>query len=152
VAYRAQTYIERSAERCFCDSTEVVRCRCCRRPRCAAHRERGLCTRCGQALERRRPALADAAWWIGGGVGLAAAAILVPLGVFVPSLPLVGLWVAMAPLLAVVGGLVGHRVVVRREIARLRPWLSTTLGELPAPELEPAWPDAPPAVSPPTSF
>lgn len=146
MAYREQTFIERSAERCFCDSTAIVRCRCCRRPRCDEHRERGLCNRCGQALDRRRPALADAAWWFGGRIAVAGAAIVIGMGIFAPWVALVLLWImlVLVPLLAVGGGLVGHRVIVDREIAKLRPWLSTTLGELPPPSEEVPFPEAPP--------
>ena len=63
--FRTQPYVERSAERCFCDAAMVRRCRCCRRPRCGEHVARGLCDRCGQALDRRRGGLSAVAWTLG---------------------------------------------------------------------------------------
>ncbi len=124
--FRTQTYVERSAERCFCDAVMVRRCRCCRRPRCGEHVARGLCDRCGQALDRRRGGLSAAAWMLGGAAGaIAALAMLIAHST---SAVVVGL--AVAPVV----GVVVHRALITRSIKQLRPELATTVGELPPPE------------------
>ncbi|MBK7077524.1 MAG: hypothetical protein IPH44_35040 [Myxococcales bacterium] len=124
--FRTQPYVERSAERCFCDAAMVRRCRCCRRPRCGEHVARGLCDRCGQALDRRRGGLSAVAWTLGGVAGaIAALAMLVAHST---SAVVVGLAVAS------VVGVVAHRALLARTIKQLRPMLATTVGELPLPE------------------
>ena len=125
MAYREQAYVERSAERCFCDAAMLRRCRGCRRPRCAAHLARRLCDRCGQALARRRGGLSAIAWTLGVVAGaLTALALLVA---HLTSAVVVGL--AVAPVV----GVVVYRALVARAIKQLRPTLATTVGELPPP-------------------
>lgn len=137
--YRAQPYLERSAERCFCEALAVRRCRCCRRPRCADHVARRLCDRCGQAVDRIRPAAASAAWVWGGAVGL-----VVALALLAAALPLA------APIALGVGplaGLAAYRSLVARRIRALRPVMATTVGELPAPARDESFPEAPPPAT-----
>lgn len=123
--FRTQRYVERSAERCFCAAVMVRRCRCCRRPRCGEHVARGLCDRCGQALDRRRSGLAAVAWTLGGGAGAIAALALL----LAHSISAVVVGLAVAPVV----GVVVHRALIARAIKQLRPQLATTVGELPAP-------------------
>lgn len=111
--------------RCFCDAAMVRRCRCCRRPRCGEHLARGLCDRCGQAVDRRRPALSAWAWTIGGAVGAA-----VTLGLHVAG---VASAIVFGLAGAAVGGRLGYQALVAVAIARLRPELAATVGELPLP-------------------
>ena len=135
--YRAQTYTERSAERCFCDAAAVTRCRCCRRPRCRDHVVRRLCDRCGQAVDRTRDSAATAAWVWGSAVGVGVALALIA-----AALPLaVPVALGVGPL----AGLAAHPWLIARRVRALRPALATTVGELPAPAYdEPAFPEAPP--------
>ncbi len=117
--------IARGDERCFCDAAMARRCRCCRRPRCDEHLARGLCDRCGQAVDRRRPGLSAWAWTIGGGAGAALTLGLTLVGV--TSAIVLGFAVA------VVAGGAGYQALVARAINQLRPELATTVGELPLP-------------------
>lgn len=141
--FRSQAYIERSAERCFCDAAMLRRCRCCGRPRCGEHLARRMCDRCGQALARRRGGLSAIAWTLG-----VVAGALTALGLLVAhstSAVVVGL--AVAPIV----GVVVYRALVGRAIKQLRPTLATTVGELPSPERTfdefPAAPRARPGVT-----
>lgn len=136
-AYREQTYVERSAERCYCDEPVARRCRCCRRPRCRAHLTRGLCSRCGQAVARGAAGRTSVAWIVGIGVGAALLFACVAAGMLVAAGPAVA-----AAAVAAVGS---HRALTARAVRRLRPMLATTVGELPGParDFEP-FPSAPP--------
>ncbi len=140
MAYREQAFIERSAERCFCDVPVTKRCRCCRRPRCEEHREQGLCTRCRQAIDRRRSALQSTAWWIGGIAGVVGTLTMFLLAMMFLAVPL-------GALLAVGAGLGAYRVLVARTIKELRPSLSVLVGELPAPSLDETSVEFPPATT-----
>jgi len=125
MAYREQAYVERSAERCFCDAAMARRCRCCRRPRCAEHVARGLCNRCDQAIARRRDGIATRAWLFSGVVGVALTVAMIAVGM--PA----GILGAVALAAAVRVG--SERALLARTIKQLRPGLATTVGELPAP-------------------
>ncbi len=125
MAYREQAYVERSAERCFCDAAMARRCRCCRRARCAEHLARGLCDRCGQAIARRRDGIATRAWLLSGVVGAALTVAMIAVGM--PA----GILGAVALAAAVRVG--SERALLAGTIKQLRPGLATTVGELPAP-------------------
>ena len=125
MAYRDQAYVERSAERCFCDATMARRCRCCRRPRCAEHLARGLCDRCDQAIARRRAGIAARAWMLSGVVGVALTVAMIAVGVPAGALG--------AVVLAAAARVGSERVLLARTVKQLRPGLATTVGELPAP-------------------
>ena len=125
MASREQAYVERSAERCFCDAAMARRCRCCRRPRCGEHLARGLCNRCDQAIARRRDGIATRAWLFSGVVGVALTVAMIAVGM--PA----GILGAVALAAAVRVG--SERALLARTIKQLRPGLATTVGELPAP-------------------
>lgn len=134
--YREQTYVERSAERCFCDAVEVRPCRCCRRPRCRDHRARGLCDRCHQALARSESTRTTWSWLTGGTAG-----VTVALGALLAFASASG--VVLGIPLAVAVGAATRQAMLQRAILAQRPRLATTVGELPAPVAEERFPDAP---------
>lgn len=61
--YREAQFVER----CFCEAPAAEHCECCHQPRCAAHLEEGLCTRCTQAVSRFVRRRGGTAWsqWCG---------------------------------------------------------------------------------------
>ncbi|MEP6864083.1 MAG: hypothetical protein ABJE66_25870 [Deltaproteobacteria bacterium] len=73
--YREAQFVER----CFCEAPAAEHCECCHQPRCAAHLEEGLCTRCTQAVSRFVRRRGGTAWLIGGASGVVATLVLLPL-------------------------------------------------------------------------
>jgi hypothetical protein len=72
--YREAEFVER----CFCEAPAPERCECCHQPRCAAHLEKGLCTRCTQAVSRFVRRRGGTAWLIGGASGVVATLVVLP--------------------------------------------------------------------------
>jgi hypothetical protein len=124
-AYREQTYVERSAVRCFCDAVTTRSCACCRRPRCRDHLARGLCDRCHQAVARSEPTHATWSWLTG-----AVAGVSLALGTLLALGSASGVLLGIP--LAVAVGAATRQALIRRSIRALRPRLATTVGELPA--------------------
>jgi hypothetical protein len=132
MAYREQPFVERSAERCFCEVVAATTCRCCGRPRCQAHVRDGLCDRCDQAVARERPRAATTGWIAGCVLAVVVTAgllpIIGPIGLLV-RLPAAGL-----------GGVAANAIAIRRRVRALGPVLSQTVGELPPAAAEEPFP------------
>jgi hypothetical protein len=137
VLYRDLDYVEPPAKllvlRCYCDAPATTDCASCRRPRCAAHVTRELCSRCTEAVERELQRSSGGRWMAAGAAGVALAVAMLCLHAV--TLPLTGL-----PMALVTGALL-RRKKRAQVIRELRPMLATTIGELPSPPRDEAFPE-----------
>jgi hypothetical protein len=137
VLYRDQDYVEPPAKllalRCYCGAPATTDCASCRRPRCAAHVERQLCSRCTEAVEREVRRSSGGCWVVSGAAGVAVAVAMLCLHSV--ALPLTGL-----PLALITGALL-RRLRRAQAIRELRPWLAATVGELPSPPRDEPFPE-----------
>jgi len=136
--YREQEFVERCFfELCFCDAPAVAPCEACGRARCALHRERGLCMRCTEAIQRELARCEGRHYWIASTVftSAAIAAMLTVMPVFLLGFPL-----GFATYVAL------RRRARRQLIQEMGPALVASTGEL-LPEPEPERWDPPPPSS-----
>jgi hypothetical protein len=117
--YREQEFVER----CVCEDPVAGPCLCCGRARCAFHLERGMCSRCTEAIGREMAQRSSRWVWLAGGSGVA-----VTLGLAMVHTA-IGLPIGGA--LAVAAYFVMRARARRTLIARMGPSLSALIGELP---------------------
>lgn len=120
VTYREQTF----TERCYCDEPATRACAACHRPRCDAHiARRGLCHRCGEAVEVDVEARASSRWVRSGATGA-----LTSLSAMIAHVPMTGLLVGLAAAVAVFA--TTRPLQRRRAIRELGPRLAASVGEV----------------------
>ena len=129
--YREQEYVER----CHCNEPAVAACAACGRARCNRHLEKALCNRCTQFIGREMDKRSNGRWVWSAATGVvtsffvmaaAGPAAIVGLPVGVATFWLMRLW---------------QRASLVQKMGKS---LAASKGELPPPEKEPDFPDAPP--------
>lgn len=130
--YREQEFVER----CSCDAPAVALCEACGRARCELHRERGLCMRCTEAIQRELARCERRHYWIASTVFTSAA--IAAMLTHVPPVFLLGFPLGPATYVVL------RRRARRQLIQEMGPVLAESEGEL-LPEPEPERWDPPPS-------